>query len=93
LFNINYTGYFEQDVPELERAFNEVMIDIRPMLSSVLPIKEVEEVGILISNLCCPDPRKRGFKKNVESGINQYSLERVISKLDMLAKKAEYKLI
>lgn len=91
--NISYTGYFDQDLPELERVFNEVMIDVKPVLKSTLPEREAKEVEMLIGFLCCPDPRKRGFKKNVESGISQYSLERIISRLDLLAKKAEYKLL
>ena len=93
IMNINYTGSFEQDLPEINRAFNEVVDDMRKLLDGQMPKEVSAEVSSIMANLCQPDPRKRGYKKNVDSMVNQYSLERVISRLELLAKKAEYKII
>lgn len=46
----------------------------------------------LVKMLCELDPKKRGHRRNVSTGINQYSLERFISNFDIIAKYAEYKI-
>jgi len=93
ILNITFSNIFEHDLPELYHVFNEVILDMEHSLKSILPDAEANEVKSIIFALCQPDPRKRGFLKNVVSGIQQYSLERFISRLELLAKKAELKLI
>lgn len=43
----------------------------------------------LVEYLCNPYPEKRGYPKNIESSGSSYSMERFISTLDYLQKKAE----
>lgn len=47
----------------------------------------------LVKMLCEPDPKKRGHTTNIEKDINQYTLERFISRFDHLAKRAELKIL
>jgi eukaryotic-like serine/threonine-protein kinase len=48
------------------------------------------DLTLMVRELCDPDPRLRGHPLNRTSGRNQYSLERYVSKLNVLATKAEY---
>jgi serine/threonine protein kinase len=91
--NISLNSTFEEDLPEWEHIFSEVLSDIRQNILLTMPPKETEEVILLIQYLCSPDPRKRGYPKKF--GVNKIdlSLERFISRLDLLAKKAELGII
>ena len=42
--------------------------------------------------LCYPDPDLRGHPKTIEAAGSNYDLERIITKLNVLASKAEYKI-
>jgi hypothetical protein len=52
-----------------------------------------EELVLAVRQLCEPDPRLRGHPGEKLGHHNPYSLERYVSKFDLLAKKAEYGLI
>ena len=65
-------------------AFSEV--------ESQLP-KEIEEsLGESIRQLCDPDPQLRGHPRSRSFGGNPYSLERYVSRFDLLARKAELRM-
>jgi eukaryotic-like serine/threonine-protein kinase len=91
--NIVFMNRFEEDLPEWERVFSEVLIDLQQTILPIIPQKETEEVITLIKYLCSPDPRKRGYPKKLNLNNKDYSLERFISRLDFLAKKAELGII
>jgi len=91
--NVVITDSFENDLPALIHAFNTSLQDLTQAVSIVTNAKDREEIVSMIKSLCYPDPRKRGYPKNVETGVSQYSLERYISRLDYFAKKAEYKML
>lgn len=60
------------------RAFgNEVWEEFRPDLTTI------------VKELCYPDPKLRGHPLNRARPGNQYSLERYVSRLDSLARRAE----
>jgi len=90
---IIYTNVFENDLPEIIRAYNLALDDLKQAILEHLNEKDSEEIICIVKSLCYPDPRKRGYPKNVETKNNQYSMERYISRLDYFAKKAEFKLI
>jgi serine/threonine protein kinase len=69
-------------LPYVRNAFEEALVDLEPLLPSA-PRTELVE---LIRRLCDPDPKRRGY---VELST-QYDLQRVISKFNLLATKAEY---
>jgi serine/threonine protein kinase len=68
-------------LPYVRNAFDEALVDLEASLPSAVR----SELLDLISRLCDPDPKRRGFVDLP----NQYDLQRVISKLDLLAAKAE----
>jgi hypothetical protein len=82
---------FEEDLPEWERVFSEVLHDIKETISLVMPQNTTEEVVTMIKYLCSPDPQKRGYPKNMDE--SNYNLEHFISRLDLLAKEAELGII
>jgi eukaryotic-like serine/threonine-protein kinase len=51
------------------------------------------ELNQLVRQLCHPFPDKRGHPKDMTSDYAKFNLHRYISKLDMLKRKAEFKLI
>lgn len=65
-----------------ERALNQVAQDIPEKVR--VPIVEI------VRQLCDPDPRRRGDRSQSR---NQLDLERLISRLDVLATKAAYNLL
>jgi len=51
-----------------------------------------KELTALVEQLCYPLPEKRGHPKNLQSK-NQYNLERFVTKLDVIYRKAYFNLI
>lgn len=78
----NWGGTYEEVLPYLMTAFGHVMKDVRTTLD-VGAVADVEEI---VHELCHPDLSKRGHPKGLGKS-NQYSLERYISRLDIIAKK------
>lgn len=84
-----WSGKFDDVLPYLRDAFGkaiqcfykDVEADIR------------EEVCTVVRQLCEPDPHLRGHPQNRCVEGNQYSLERYVSKFNLLASKAEYGLL
>jgi len=52
-----------------------------------------EDLVEVFAQLCEPDPAKRGHPLNRRGHMNQFGLERYISKFNLLARKAELNLI
>lgn len=48
-----------------------------------------EEIGLMINQLCNPDPNKRGDPKTLRERGSNYALHRYVAKLDLLKGKAE----
>ena len=47
---------------------------------------------MMVEQLCYPFPEHRGHPRNIQSKGSNYNLERYISKLDLLKRKAELKI-
>jgi eukaryotic-like serine/threonine-protein kinase len=69
-------------LPYLQQAFGSVLTDIRGSLA----FPHALEVEGLIRELCNPDLSRRGHPKGI-GRYDQYSLERYVSRLDILSKK------
>ena len=52
-----------------------------------------DDLTDMVRQLCDPDPAQRGHPRNHQEIGSPYSLERYISKLDRLAKTAEFRLV
>lgn len=75
-------------LPYVRAAFNSVINEFNKCLSCSYK----EELVLMVQQLCEPDILKRGHPKNMVGVSNQFSLERYISRLDVLASKAEMNL-
>ena len=92
--NAQLTNDFRTDLPELENAFGTILLDFRNCLGPyVKDGTQVERVVNLLCWLCSPDPAKRGHPKNLLIPASRFSLERFITQLEILAKRAELKLL
>jgi len=94
LSDAHITKDFNADLSDLKSAFSEVLSDFRKTVQVHLrDEEEVQRLLNLVKWLCQPDPEKRGHPKNLISPGNHQSLERIITQLSILAKKAELNLI
>ena len=89
---INFTNTdFSNDLPHIRQAFQEALLDLEVLIH---PISGQLTPGIIqiVSQLCEPDPSRRGDPKTIGTLTSQYSLERYVSRLNILARKAEFHL-
>lgn len=84
----NWGGTYEEVLPYLRDAFQLVVEDYRQALPPALQ----NDLPEIVSQLCEPDPKQRGHPKNRRT-VNSYSLERFVSRFNLLAKRAELKLL
>jgi eukaryotic-like serine/threonine-protein kinase len=77
-----WAGSYKDVLPYLRRAFGKVMGEIRAELLG----PGAEDIATIIRELCDPDLTKRGHPRGIGK-YNQYSLERYLSRLDILEKK------
>lgn len=78
---------FKGDLPHLQHAFEETIVDLASQITNVAgPL--TEDIIQMVRQLCEPDPIKRGEPVRVGSVVPRYNLQRYISKLDLLSKKA-----
>lgn len=82
--NANYDGgTYENALPYLLKAFDEVLVDLGDALEKKCP--EIKgDVVELARELCHPDPAKRGAP-GMQDKQMKYSMQRYISKFDRLA--------
>lgn len=81
---------FKNDEPYLLNAFQTALIEIEDSI----PIESLKaEIIQLVKYLCHPNPKKRGHPQNIKLKGSNYSLERFVSQLNILQKKAEIALL
>lgn len=84
-----WSGTFEEVLPYVRDAFGRAV----ECFKQDVPDEIREEICVIVRQLCEPYPRLRGHPQNRRGGGNQYSLERYVSKFNLLASKAEYGLL
>jgi eukaryotic-like serine/threonine-protein kinase len=77
---------YDEVLPYIKHSFYDVLKEIE----EILKLHQIEktiisEILLIISELCDPDPRTRGDRIERVRGGNQHSLERSISRLDLIA--------
>jgi serine/threonine protein kinase len=79
---------FQSELPTLRFGFNQALAEFKRKL---LPHTgaQTNDIVDLVSRLCEPDPGKRGYQKFETSVQSRFDLQYFISKLDVLAIKAE----
>jgi serine/threonine protein kinase len=84
----NWTGTFDEILPYLRNAYGAALKSIEP----ALPEEHRPDLMNILRQLCDPDPKLRGHPEQRKRIGNQYSLERYISWLNLLAERAEVQL-
>jgi len=77
-------GGFLQALPALRTATFEAIDEV----TAVVPPKIRNDVKELLLWLCEPDPKRRGHPKTLNEAGNRFSLERIVTIADRVAKKA-----
>jgi serine/threonine protein kinase len=83
-----WTGTYTEVLPEVRDAFDRAL----QRLSEAIPEPYRADLLGIVRELCDPEPALRGHPKNRKNAAIQYSLERYVTRFDLLAKKAEYAL-
>lgn len=78
---------FESALAYWVDAFDKALIEIEKSISNYPQKKDLIKI---LNMLCYPDPRLRGHTKNIVNGKNNFRLERVVTAINVLAKKAEF---
>lgn len=79
-----WKGTFQEALPYLQSAFSDALESI----ANDIPEQVRDEIILMLRQLCEPDSTKRGHTKN----RNYFSLEQFVTRLNVLAYKAERKL-
>lgn len=86
---MTWKGTYKEVLPYLQNAFNDALNSVEPDIP-----KEVRsDIVLMLRQLCEPDLSKRGHPKNQSHSGNNFSLERYMSKLDLLAYKVRAKFV
>ena len=83
---------FENVKTDLTNAYTKALDELR----KEIPLESVrEDIVRIIGYLCDPDPTRRGHPKNVAqtNRTSNYDLQRTISELDLVLKKANIELL
>jgi serine/threonine protein kinase len=83
LYPERWAGSYQDVMPALRNAFNETIGEFD---SAGLPKPVKDELKSIYTQLCDPDPKLRGDRSRP---MNKLSLERYLTRLDVLAKRAE----
>jgi serine/threonine protein kinase len=81
----NWGGTYADALPYVRDAYGRVLA----RLAADMPKPISDDLIHMVSYLCDPDPDRRGHPQELSGGRNSYSLQRVISHLDLMAKRAE----
>jgi len=76
-------------LPFIETAFAECMYDFNSNIDENLR----QDLITMVTELCNPDFTKRGDVKSAHLGAQQYSLQKYITRLDLLSRRCENKLV
>jgi serine/threonine protein kinase len=79
-----WTGTFHEVLPYLRQAFDASIETI----SRDMPAAYCADLVEIVQQLCEPDPCRRGHPEELKTAGNRQSVERYISRFDVLAKQA-----
>ena len=85
----SYSSDFRQDLAYWQTAFHDALEELRLDIARSASAL-TDDIILLARNLCEPDPNRRGDPLNIRQRYSQYGLDRIISRLDRLASRAEH---
>ncbi|MCL5884430.1 MAG: hypothetical protein M1377_03645 [Deltaproteobacteria bacterium] len=83
-------AYYNHAMSKVLEDLRNSIISLTMSISNRLSEEVTQELVNIASELCEPDPSKRGDPIAKQRGWQRFSLMRYISRLDLLAKKAEF---
>jgi serine/threonine protein kinase len=83
----NWGGSYIEVLPYVRDAFDRVAL----LFQDCVPAGISEDLQAIFRQLCEPDPRLRGDQHERESTLSRYSTQRYVSRLNLLARRAEMK--
>lgn len=86
---VSWSGTYREVLPYVREAFNRVI----EAFEVALPDQLRPDLGTAVRHLCDPDPALRGHPRNRVGQGSSWSLERFITKFDLLATRAEHGLL
>jgi len=81
----NWRGTYDEVLPYIQNAFSKILERFGREISG----NYKDSMLRVVRELCNPKPELRGHPKSFTGMQNQYSLERYVTELDVLAKKVE----
>ena len=81
-----WKGTYDELIPYLENGFSSALNEFESNITRDDLKKELKQ---LVEYLCNPFPEKRGHPKNIELRGSNYAMERFVTMLDVLKRKAE----
>ena len=91
-FHGGWHGDFPGVLPHLEHAFNAMMTEFGTHITQRLDSEIARDLTDFISQLCHPDPTRRGHRRNRIGVANPYGIDRFVSGFDLLSRKASIRL-
>ena len=85
-------GDFKAVLPHLEHAYNFMMTEFECQMSQRLEPNIAHNLTDFVSQLCHPNPARRGHQRNRIGVARPYGLERFVSGFNLLSKKADVRL-
>ncbi len=85
----NWPGTYSEVLPYVQHAFSRALDDLSPAFPAAIS----DSLFAAVAQLCDPDPRLRGDPSSRVITSNQYSMERYISRFNLLARHAELGLV
>lgn len=85
----NWTQSYRDVLPYVRRAHEGVLRYVEPEIHEDVRVELIEAMRQLTD----PDPHRRGHPRNRVGHGNPYSLERYVSRFDLLARRAEARLL
>ncbi len=82
----SWGGTYQEVLPFLRSSFNEGLREI----TVELPGPYREKLLDVVRQLCEPNPENRGDPTNRGRGMNPFDLQRYVTALDVMARRAEY---
>lgn len=83
-----HRGTFLSDLPAIIHAFNGVLDELKQAIGTFRP-NSIDEIVLVVEQLCHPDPRRRGDPNARGTVRPQHDLQAYVSRFDRLAHKAE----
>jgi eukaryotic-like serine/threonine-protein kinase len=84
-----YSGSYQDVLPQVRSAFAAAMEEF----DAAVPEGLRAELGVIVRQLCDPEPTKRGDPRNRIGHHNPFSLEQFVSRFDRLARRSEARMV